>query len=119
MTTVISKADLDALAAAAQRESGGRAHSGVTNIPPERQAPAPQPKAPAPESVVDAVAYALRSGTEALEREDIKSYLALLDVAQLGEMCARVRRHRTHIAAKWTDEEVKKLATAWRAMRVK
>jgi hypothetical protein len=130
MNDTISKVDLKALIAGAQREAhdpllygGWPAEAVIPGLLISRryeqhEEQRPIRRGPAPESVFEAVAYALRSGTKALERENVKGYLAMLDVAQLGEMGARVRRHRTYIAAKWTDEAVKKLTAAWRAVRV-
>jgi hypothetical protein len=70
---------------------------------------------PAAQSVVDAIMYALRPGTEALSRANVQQYLAMVDEGQLREMCKLLRNRNPRIARSWTDDQVKFLVRAWSA----
>jgi len=66
---------------------------------------------------VEALMYLLGSGVGVLKRDDVRLQLAQLDKDELQEACARVQRHKPHIAEKWTDEGVKQLVAVWTKVR--
>jgi hypothetical protein len=77
---------------------------------------APQ-RGPALEVTLEAMCFSLRSGVNALERDDVKARIRLLSRRQLAEVCARVQRHKPHIAPAWTEADVKRLGEIWSLTR--
>jgi hypothetical protein len=65
----------------------------------------------------EAFLYPLRSGVGVLDRGDVRFRLAQFDKDQLQEACARVQRHKPHVAEKWTDDGVKQLVAVWTKIR--
>jgi hypothetical protein len=68
---------------------------------------------PAPQSVVDAVMYALRPGTAALSRANVQGYLAMVDEQQMRAMAKQLQHRNPKIARSWTPDEVEMLINAW------
>lgn len=64
-------------------------------------------------STVEALIYSLRSGIDALARNDVQERLGRTDEKQLHEICARVQSFKPHIAKPWTDDEAERLVTMW------
>lgn len=71
---------------------------------------------PALDVTSEALLFSLRSGVGVLQHADVRRRLAELDKDQLAEACARVQRHKPHIAEQWTDAEVQQLIAAWDAL---
>ena len=63
-------------------------------------------------STIEALAYSLRKGVDALSRPDVLDRLRELDGAQIRDMAARLLQ-RT-VASSWTDDEVATLIAIWR-----
>ena len=66
----------------------------------------------AAQSTVDAVMYSLRGGIAVLSRADVCGRLAVIAEDQLREMVVLLQK-RDEIAPRWSDDDVKKLLTAW------
>jgi hypothetical protein len=69
----------------------------------------------APQAMLDALMFSLRSGCAALERPDVLTRLTALDEQQIGEVRALLLANRSPVvaAAAWSSDEISKLMTVW------
>lgn len=61
-------------------------------------------------TTIEALAYSLRKGVDALARPDILRQLSDLDDQQFFEMVVRLQKRDPRIAPQWTEEELRILA---------
>jgi hypothetical protein len=67
----------------------------------------------APQTTVEALMFAMRSGAKALSESSNQRRLKELSDAQLHEVCARLQKFRSNIARAWTPAEIEGLVTIW------
>jgi hypothetical protein len=68
---------------------------------------------PAANSTVDALMYSLRSGVNALARNDVQPRIAMLDERQMHACCKELQHRNPDIAKSWTKDEIEKLVALW------
>jgi hypothetical protein len=68
---------------------------------------------PAANSTVDALMYSLRSGVNALARNDVQQRIAMLDERQMHACCKELQHRNPDIAKSWTKDEIEKLVALW------
>jgi hypothetical protein len=67
----------------------------------------------APQTTVEALMFAMRSGAKALGESSNLRRLKELSEAQLHEVCARLQKFQSNIARAWTPAEIEGLVTIW------
>ena len=67
----------------------------------------------APQTTVEALMFAMRSGAKALSESSNRRRLKELGEAQLHEVCARLQKFKSNIARAWTPAEIEGLVTIW------
>ena len=72
----------------------------------------------APSSLVEALMFSLRRGTEAITEPDNQRRLAELSEDQLLAVCQRLQNFKPNIAPAWPPEEVEALASIWSTVHV-
>jgi hypothetical protein len=72
----------------------------------------------APSSLVGALMFSLRRGTEAITEPDNQRRLAELSEDQLLAVCQRLQNFKPNIAPAWPPEEVEALASIWSTVHV-
>jgi hypothetical protein len=72
---------------------------------------------PAPEALVDALAFSLRRGVNELTQPDTLRRLSALDQDQVKGVCRRVQNFKPEIAPAWSADAVDALIAAWKKSR--
>jgi hypothetical protein len=67
----------------------------------------------APQTTVEALMFAMRSGAKALSESSNQRSLKELTEVQLHEVCARLQKVKSNIARAWTSAEIEGLVTIW------
>ena len=67
----------------------------------------------APQTTVEALMFAMRSGAKALSESSNRRRLKELSEVQLHEVCARLQKFKSNIARAWTPAEIEGLVTIW------
>ena len=67
----------------------------------------------APQTTVEALMFAMRSGAKALSESSNRRRLKELSEAQLHEVCARLQKFKSNIERAWTPAEIECLVTIW------
>jgi hypothetical protein len=71
----------------------------------------------APQTTVEALMFAMRSGAKALSEPSNQRRLKELSEAQLHEVCARLQKFKSNIARAWTQAEIEGLVTIWAELK--
>jgi hypothetical protein len=67
----------------------------------------------APQTTVEALMFAMRSGAKAVSESSNQRRLKELTEVQLHEVCARLQNVKSNIARAWTPAEIEGLVTIW------
>src|SRR5262249_50257023 len=71
----------------------------------------------AAEATVELLLYPRRRGGGEIDQPDPRRRLAALDKRQLKQVCRRVQKFNSDIAAPWSREEVAALVSSWGKLR--